>query len=214
MRCNARLAFVLWGSLGEEPTASCALEPERPVPGWSGTSRPLHMPDDDQLQDQRPTGVLKWQKQTIWKASGTWAASMVVRRACRSLRTEAQRSRASFATRGGRNSQRTKRALNTSAGKIGATIRLAIRNSDSPFRRRDPASPTSLSSRNSCSWRLYRSTSWLTQGVPEILDLARIGVQWVSLGPWPMMAAMRVIGRAAAAVAASKQYGTFLQPNA
>lgn len=35
-----------------------------------------------------------------------------------------------------------------------------------------------------------------------------------SLGPWPMMAAMRVIGQAAAVVAASKQYGTFLQPNA
>jgi hypothetical protein len=29
-----------------------------------------------------------------------------------------------------------------------------------------------------------------------------------------MMAAMRVIAQAAAAVAASKQYGTFLQPNA
>jgi hypothetical protein len=29
-----------------------------------------------------------------------------------------------------------------------------------------------------------------------------------------MMAAMRVIGQAAAAVTASKQYGTFLQPNA
>jgi hypothetical protein len=29
-----------------------------------------------------------------------------------------------------------------------------------------------------------------------------------------MMAAMRVIGQAAAMVAASKQYGTFLQPNA
>jgi hypothetical protein len=29
-----------------------------------------------------------------------------------------------------------------------------------------------------------------------------------------MMAAMRVIGEAAAAVAASKQYGTFLQPKA
>jgi len=28
------------------------------------------------------------------------------------------------------------------------------------------------------------------------------------------MAAMRVIGQAAAAVAASKQYGTFLRPNA
>jgi 2-methylisocitrate lyase-like PEP mutase family enzyme len=48
---------------------------------------------------------------------------------------------------------------------------------------------------------------------PEIPDLARVGVRRVSLGPWPMMAAMRVIGQAAAAVAASKQYGTFLQPN-
>jgi 2-methylisocitrate lyase-like PEP mutase family enzyme len=54
----------------------------------------------------------------------------------------------------------------------------------------------------------------VTQGFPEIPDLARIGVRRVSLGPWPMMAAMRVIGQAAAAVAASKQYGTFLQPNA
>ena len=42
---------------------------------------------------------------------------------------------ASFATRGDRNSPRTKRGLNTSAGKIGAMIRLVIRNSDSPFRR-------------------------------------------------------------------------------
>ena len=94
------------------------------------------MPDDHQLQDLRPTGVLKWQEQTIWKANGTWAASMAVRRACRSLRTEAQRSRASFATSGDRNSQRTRRVLNTSTGKIGAMIRLVIRNSDSPFRRR------------------------------------------------------------------------------
>lgn len=54
----------------------------------------------------------------------------------------------------------------------------------------------------------------VTQGVPEIPDLAHIGVRRVSLGPWPMMAAMRVIGQAAAAVAASKQYGAFLQPNA
>ena len=52
------------------------------------------------------------------------------------------------------------------------------------------------------------------QAVPEIADLARVGVRRVSLGPWPMMAAMRVIGQAAAAVAASKQYGTFLQPKA
>src|ERR1700720_2060607 len=54
----------------------------------------------------------------------------------------------------------------------------------------------------------------VTQGVPEIPDLARVGVRRVSLGPWPMMAAMRVIEQAAAAVAASKQYGTFLQPKA
>jgi 2-methylisocitrate lyase-like PEP mutase family enzyme len=54
----------------------------------------------------------------------------------------------------------------------------------------------------------------VTEGVPEIPDLARVGVRRVSLGPWPMMAAMRVIEEAAAAVAASKQYGTFLQPKA
>jgi len=54
----------------------------------------------------------------------------------------------------------------------------------------------------------------VTQGVPEIRDLARVGVRRVSLGPWPMMMAMRVIGQAAAAVAASKQYGPFLLPNA
>ncbi|MCA6103678.1 isocitrate lyase/PEP mutase family protein [Bradyrhizobium australafricanum] len=53
----------------------------------------------------------------------------------------------------------------------------------------------------------------VTQGVPEIGELARAGVRRVSLGPWPMMAAMRVIGQAAAAVATSKQYGTFLQPD-
>jgi 2-methylisocitrate lyase-like PEP mutase family enzyme len=52
------------------------------------------------------------------------------------------------------------------------------------------------------------------RGVPEIAELARAGVRRVSLGPWPMMAAMRLIGQAAAAVAASKQYGTFLQPSA
>lgn len=54
----------------------------------------------------------------------------------------------------------------------------------------------------------------VTQGVPEIADLARVGVRRVSLGPWPMMAAMRVIGQAAAEIAASRQYGTFLKPNA
>ncbi|MBR1120428.1 isocitrate lyase/phosphoenolpyruvate mutase family protein [Bradyrhizobium lablabi] len=54
----------------------------------------------------------------------------------------------------------------------------------------------------------------VTRGVPEIADLARVGVRRVSLGPWPMMAAMRIIGQAAAAVVASRQYGTFLQPDA
>lgn len=54
----------------------------------------------------------------------------------------------------------------------------------------------------------------VTQGVPAIPDLARVGVRRVSLGPWPMMAAMRVIEQAAAEVATSKQYGAFLQPNA
>lgn len=54
----------------------------------------------------------------------------------------------------------------------------------------------------------------VTQGVPAIPDLARVGVRRVSLGPWPMMAAMRVIGQAAAEVATSKQYGAFLQPDA
>ena len=54
----------------------------------------------------------------------------------------------------------------------------------------------------------------VTRGVPKIPDLVRVGVRRVSLGPWPMMAAMRVIEQAAAAVAASKQYGSFLQPDA
>jgi hypothetical protein len=31
MRCNARLAFVLWGRRGEERTAACGLESERHV---------------------------------------------------------------------------------------------------------------------------------------------------------------------------------------
>jgi 2-methylisocitrate lyase-like PEP mutase family enzyme len=53
----------------------------------------------------------------------------------------------------------------------------------------------------------------VTQGVPEIKDLTRAGVRRVSLGPWPMLAAMRVIGQAAAALAASRQYGSFLRPN-
>lgn len=53
----------------------------------------------------------------------------------------------------------------------------------------------------------------VTQGAPEIGELARAGVRRISLGPWPMLAAMRVIGEAAAAVVASKQYGRFLLPN-
>jgi hypothetical protein len=72
-------------------------------------------------------------RETIWKANRTWVASMAARQACRSLRTEAQRSRASFATSGDRNNQRTGRVLNTSAGEIAAMIRLVIRNSDSLF---------------------------------------------------------------------------------
>ena len=41
MRCNARLAFVLRDSLGEELTASCGLESERPVSRlvWHGPRR-------------------------------------------------------------------------------------------------------------------------------------------------------------------------------
>ncbi len=54
----------------------------------------------------------------------------------------------------------------------------------------------------------------VTRGVPEIPELARVGVRRVSLGPWPMMSAMRVIGQAAATVATSKQYGRFLQADA
>jgi 2-methylisocitrate lyase-like PEP mutase family enzyme len=53
----------------------------------------------------------------------------------------------------------------------------------------------------------------VTGGAPEISDLARVGVRRVSLGPWPMMVAMRVIGQAAAEIAAKKRYGTFLQPS-
>jgi len=105
-----------------------------PLIRCNARERPTAIPaQDHRLQDLRTTGVLGWQEQTIWKAGRTWAASMAVRPACRSLRTEARRSRVSFATSEDRNSQRTMRALNTSAGKIGATIHLAIRNSDSPF---------------------------------------------------------------------------------
>jgi outer membrane translocation and assembly module TamA len=158
------------GRASEERPASCGLESERQSPGWysrhavaqsNGQRRFRTLPDDHQLWDLRPTGVLRWQKQTIWKANGTWAASMAVRPACRSLRIEAQRSRALFATSGGRNSLRTRRGRNTSAGKIGATIRLAIRNSDSLSTTCNRASDCV------CSWlwamgnsyRRYRRTS-------------------------------------------------------
>ena len=57
---------------------------------------------------------------------------MAARLECRNLRTEAQRSKASFATRRDRNSPRTKRGLNTSAGMIGAMIRPVSRSSHSP----------------------------------------------------------------------------------
>ena len=76
-----------------------------------------------------------------------------------------------------------------------------------------PASPTSPSSRSLVRLTPLPVNIMVTQGVPGISDLARVGVRRVSLGPWPMMAAMRAIGQAAAAVAASKQYGPFLQPD-
>jgi 2-methylisocitrate lyase-like PEP mutase family enzyme len=50
----------------------------------------------------------------------------------------------------------------------------------------------------------------VTTGEPEIANLARVGVRRVSLGPWPMVAAMRLVGQAAAALAANQRYGTFL----
>jgi Phosphoenolpyruvate phosphomutase len=52
----------------------------------------------------------------------------------------------------------------------------------------------------------------VTQGVPEIPDRARVGVRRVSLGPWPMMAAMHVFGQAAAAVAARSNTARFCNP--
>ncbi|MHC2337032.1 isocitrate lyase/PEP mutase family protein [Bradyrhizobium sp. USDA 4454] len=54
----------------------------------------------------------------------------------------------------------------------------------------------------------------VTRGVPEIPELTRVGVRRITFGPWPMMATMRVIGEAAAAVITRKHYGPFLQPNA
>ena len=72
-------------------------------------------------------------RENDWKANRTWVASMAARLAGRSLRTEAERSKASFAMSGDRNSPRTRHVLNTSAGKTGTMIRLVIRNSDSLF---------------------------------------------------------------------------------
>ena len=51
-----------------------------------------------------------------------------------------------------------------------------------------------------------------TNQVPEIPDLAKAGVKRVSLGAWPCVAAMRVLGEAAAATAKTKLYGSYLKP--
>jgi len=51
-----------------------------------------------------------------------------------------------------------------------------------------------------------------TSQVPEIPALANVGVKRVSLGAWPFVAAMRVLGEAAQAVATTKHYGSFLKP--
>lgn len=52
----------------------------------------------------------------------------------------------------------------------------------------------------------------VTQGTPGITDLARAGVRRVSLGPWPMLAAMRAVGETAAEVASGRRYGGLLRP--
>ena len=41
MRCNARVAFVLCGSLSEELTASCGLESGGQSPSWPSTVPPI-----------------------------------------------------------------------------------------------------------------------------------------------------------------------------
>ena len=51
-----------------------------------------------------------------------------------------------------------------------------------------------------------------TNQVPEIPELAKVGVKRVSLGAWPFVAAMRVLGEAAAATAKTKLYGSYLKP--
>jgi 2-methylisocitrate lyase-like PEP mutase family enzyme len=45
-----------------------------------------------------------------------------------------------------------------------------------------------------------------TKGAPSIGELTEIGVRRVSLGAWPMSAAMRGVGAAAAAVAKTGDY--------
>src|SRR4051794_22339943 len=54
----------------------------------------------------------------------------------------------------------------------------------------------------------------VTPGVPAIPDPAPVGVRRGRPRPAPGMGAVRRVGHAAAAVAATKQYGTFLQPDA
>lgn len=51
-----------------------------------------------------------------------------------------------------------------------------------------------------------------TPKAPGIAELAGTGVARVSLGAWPMTAAMRVVGEAAARLAATREYGGFLKP--
>jgi len=43
MRCNARMACVLWASLPEELAASCGLESAGQSPSWSGTVPPISL---------------------------------------------------------------------------------------------------------------------------------------------------------------------------
>ena len=59
------------------------------------------------------TGILKWQKQVIWKANRTWAASMAAKLGCPSRRIAVQRSKASFGTKGDKNNPPTKSVLSS-----------------------------------------------------------------------------------------------------
>lgn len=47
---------------------------------------------------------------------------------------------------------------------------------------------------------------------PDIASLTQAGVRRISLGPWPMIAAMRIVGEAAASIKTSRAYGSFLNP--